>query len=116
MKYRPRTVVEATQWFKNGDHPEDNVFRPFEDTGRVPTEPREGEVVRYFRHPRFPGRQTCICGHAYHDHGFLDIPGSGRMVCPGDYVVTDCRGDRWVQKANSFDADYEPIPLEEGKR
>lgn len=34
MKYRKKLVViEATQWFKNGDHPKDNVWRAFEDIG-----------------------------------------------------------------------------------
>jgi hypothetical protein len=56
MKYRKKPVIiEAAQWHKNGDHPEDNVMRPFEDTGRIPTEPREGAVVRYFRHPGVGG-------------------------------------------------------------
>jgi len=41
MKYRKKPVViEATRWFKNGDHPEDDVFRPFEDTGVIPKEER----------------------------------------------------------------------------
>lgn len=40
-------VVQADRWFKNGDHPQDDVFRPFEDTGLLPLAPREGGVVRY---------------------------------------------------------------------
>lgn len=41
-KYRKKPVViEATQWFKNGDHPDDNPDQPG----------WEGKVVRYFRRP-----------------------------------------------------------------
>jgi hypothetical protein len=81
-KYRKKPViVEAIRWWKNGDHPEDDVMRPFEDTGKIPTEPREGLVVRYFRHPNVRGYETCAqCSHRMQDHGWLDrtmpAPGS----------------------------------------
>lgn len=74
MKYRKKPiVVEATQWFKNGDHPQDNIFRPFEDTGKIPIEPREGEVVRYYRTPELDGQNNCEkCGNIMHLHGWID--------------------------------------------
>lgn len=54
-------IVEATRWLQNGDHPADDCFRVFEDTGIMPQEPREGLIVRYFRHPSLEGE--LLCGH-----------------------------------------------------
>lgn len=74
-------------WWKNGDHPYDDVFRPYEDTGKIPTEPREGFMIRYFRHPRVNGRLPCArCGYKMNDHGWIDNgknDGEGVTVCPG---------------------------------
>lgn len=80
---------EYVVWWKNGDHPNDNVWRPYEDTGKIPTEPREGKVVRYFRHPQISGESACsTCGIIMNKHGFIDY-GDGIKVCPGDYVRKD---------------------------
>ena len=78
--YKPNEII----WRKNGDHPNDNVWRPFEDTGKIPTTPREGEIVRYFRHPQIDGTSICIkCGSIMHDHGWIDCGGDGKVICPG---------------------------------
>lgn len=114
--YRKKpNVIEATQWFKNGDHPGDNVWRCFEDTGLVPTEPREGAIVRYFRRPDVPGEKQCPrgCGRCMNDHGWIDVVGdrfSGFTVCPGDYVVTDANGDVYPSKPAFFEEMYELVP------
>jgi hypothetical protein len=109
-KFRKKPcVVEATQWFKNGDHPQDDVFRPFEDTGAVPVEPREGAVVRYFRHPFVPGADNCAyCGRMFHDHGFIDTLEGGYQVCPGDWIITGVQGERYPCKPGIFAETYEP--------
>jgi hypothetical protein len=74
-------------WWKNGDHPNDDVWRPFEDTGKTPTEPREGKIVRYFRHPGVDGKSICnICGYTMHYHGWIDNENGGTTVCPGSYL------------------------------
>jgi hypothetical protein len=109
MKYRERyTIVEATRWFKNGDHPSDNVWRKFEDTGETPTEPREGKVVRYFRHPQISDDLICsYCGHRMHDHGWIDEFEGGDRVCPGDWVVTDSKGFHFMMRDDTFRKTYE---------
>lgn len=79
--------TEYIVWWKNGDHPKDNVWRRFEDTGKKPIEPREGAVVRYYRHPNVDGKFVCDdCGYTMHDHGWIDNGGDGETVCPGSYV------------------------------
>lgn len=104
-------VIEATQWFKNGDHPQDDVLRPFEDTGAIPSEPREGAVVRYFRHPGHPGDSQCAaCLKTMHVHGFIDTLEGSHRVCPGDWIITGVEGERYPCKPDIFVATYEPVP------
>ena len=116
MKYRKKPVViEATQWHKNGDHPQDDVMRPFEDTGKTPTEPREGAVVRYYRHPNVPGTDFHReadgkgCGRMFHDHGWIDTLEGGHTVCPGDWIITGIKGERYPCKPDIFAATYEAV-------
>jgi hypothetical protein len=113
MKYRKRPVViDATQWFKNGDHPSDDVFRPFEDTGQVPAEPREGKIVRYFRRPEPEYAGTLVhdystCGMRWHAHGWIDTLEGGHTVCPGDWIITGVKGEYYACKPDIFAATYE---------
>ena len=119
MKFRKKPVViEAFQWFQNGDHPEDNEFRPFEDTGLIPKEPREGKIVRYFRHPNIPGTDFHNeangkgCGRMFHDHGFIDtLESQGQMhtVCPGDWIIKGIKGEFYPCKPDIFEATYEKV-------
>lgn len=117
MKYRKKPIViDAVQWFKNGDHPKDNVWRPFEDTGEVPTLPREGEVVRYYRHPDVPGNVVCIhCNEIIHNHGWIDTIQGGHTVCVGDWIIEDVRvngrehGHFYPCKPDIFEATYEKV-------
>jgi hypothetical protein len=89
-------IIEAHQWFKNGDHPDDKCV-PIVATGKVEDGFKageifqsEGKVVRYFRHPQIDGRSICDkCGKTMHDHGWIDSSGGGQNVCPGDWVITD---------------------------
>lgn len=97
-------VVDAVQWFKNGDHPEDACCgmdergNPFQE---------EGHVVRYFRRPDVPGIQICPhCEHDMHVHGWIDA--SDRTVCPGDWVIRDELGEYFPMKPFAFVAIYEP--------
>lgn len=111
MKYRKKPiVVEAIQWFKNGDHPRDYPWRPFEDTGKIPDEPREGKVVRYYRHPQKPGYIRCSrCGQTMHLHGWIDTLEGGHTVCPSDWVITGVAGEVYPCKASIFEATYERV-------
>ena len=110
-KFRKKPVViEATQWFKNGDHPMDDVMRPFEDTGALPTEPREGAIVRYFRHPNYDGKSVCgQCGHTLHEHGWIDTLEGGHTACVGDWIITGIKGETYPCKDDIFKATYEPV-------
>ena len=115
MKFRKKPVViEATQWFKNGDHPEDRRS----DEGVLP-EGFEGKVVRYFRNPGVPGTDFCKgvdkkgnpigCGRMFHDHGWIDTLEGGHTVCPGDWIITGVKGEHYPCKPDIFEATYEPV-------
>ena len=108
MKYRKRPVLtEATQWFKNGDHPQDNS-EPVERSGGSPGL-TEGKVVRYFRRLNIPGGRFCPdCGNIMQKHGILDGLNGEEVVCPGDYIVTDRKGRYYRLSAVDFEAQYEP--------
>lgn len=108
MRFRKKPVeVEASQWFRNGDHPEDHppgtLLMP---DGSV----REGAVVRYFRHPDYPGDSPCeVCGVRLHEHGWIDTLEQGHRVCPGDWIITGVKGERYPCKPDVFAATYEPV-------
>lgn len=102
-------VIEATQWFENGDHPLDNC-ETF-DAGEGPFL-GEGKVVRYYRDPEDSGERVCgDCGHTMHQHGWIDVSDGGLIVCPGDFVVTYAPGRYSVCRAREFTARHEPHPV-----
>lgn len=107
MKYRKKpVVVEATQWLRNGDHPDDFSDR---DNGEGRPQ-REGMVVRYFRRPDVTDEKVCEhCNHAMRKHGWIDTLEGGHIVCPGDWIITGVQGERYPCKPDIFEATYEPV-------
>ena len=115
MKVRKQlVVVEATQWWKNGDHPLDYTEN---DISGMSAEYRrrenwEGEVVRYFRHPEqdYAGQSNCgRCGEILHKHGWIDTLEGGHTVCPGDWIITGVKGEHYPCKPDIFEATYERV-------
>jgi len=89
-KYRKRPVeVEAVQWFRNGD-----------DTEVFP----EAVTVDY--------GHCGHCGHTMDDHGWIDTLEGGHIVCPGDWVITGVKGERYPCKPDIFAETYEPVSVE----
>ncbi len=107
-KYRKRPVViEATQWFKNGDHTEDDCH-PITVPGKEPFQ-SEGKVVRYYRTPMQDGQRACAqCTKIMHDHGWIDTLEGGYIVCPGDWIITGVKGEHYPCKQDIFEATYDP--------
>lgn len=120
MKFRKKPVViDAHQWLKNGDHPEDYA------ASRVGMEARqmrewsgeearalgwEGGIVRYFRRPDVPGDRECShCKLTMHVHGWIDTKEGGHIVCPSDWIITGIQGERYPCKPDIFAATYEPV-------
>ncbi len=109
MKYKKKPVViEASQWFKNGDHPEDGA-ETFMDRDCEPQR-CEGEVVRYFRRPDVESGKLCEhCQTEMGGHGWIDTLEGGHKVCPGDFVITGVKGERYPCKPDIFAMTYEPV-------
>ena len=108
-KFRKKPVViEAHQWFKSGDHPEDNRQTIIVDNGE--TFLGEGKVVRYYRTPDLDGQDPCKhCGVIMHSHGWIDTLEGGHIVCPNDWIITGVKNERYPCKPDIFDATYEPV-------
>ncbi len=101
-KYCKKPVtIEATQWHKNGDHPQDECK----------TEMSEGKIVRRFRNPDVLGRSLCAsCGYMFHYHGWIDIiEGGHNIVCPGDWIITHAESAHYPCKPDIFGAIYAPF-------
>lgn len=107
MKYRKiPVVIDAHQWHRNGDHPDDFSDRDNSE-GRMR---REGMVVRYYRHPDDPGDRQCEkCAHTMHVHGWIDTLEGGHVVCPADFIITGVKGERYPCKPDIFEATYDPV-------
>jgi len=107
VKYKKKPVLtEATQWFTNGDHPQDKS-KEITLAGGSPGL-SEGEVVKYFRSLNIPGGRFCAeCGNVMQKHGILDGLNGEETICPGDYIVTNRKGELYKMKAEDFDAQYE---------
>lgn len=85
MKYRKKPVViEATQWFKLGDHPA---------VLAAPLDPITGFVD----------------GH----HGWVQTLEGGHIVTPGDWIITGVKGEHYPCKPDIFAATYEAVEEED---
>lgn len=108
-KYRTKPIViEASRWFKNGDHPKD-LSRRLEDADGPFLS--EGKVVRRFCRPDNPGITPCEhCRVAMWHHGWIDTKEGGHIVCPGDFIITGVQGERYPSKPDIFAATYDLEP------
>ncbi|CAB4134485.1 hypothetical protein UFOVP273_104 [uncultured Caudovirales phage] len=81
--YRKKPVViQATQWFKHGDHPEVTILPP--------------------THP--------IDVHAINPNqfGWINTLEGGHVVSPGDWIITGIKGEHYPCKPDIFKDTYEP--------
>lgn len=85
MKFRKKPIaLEASQWFKPGDHPH-VVLVPYD-------------------HP--------IDRHAHamsvSEWGWINDLEGGHLVQPGDWIITGVRGEHYACKPDIFAETYEP--------
>lgn len=89
-KYRKRPIViEAKQWFRDGDHPE--VICPMPDISKKAD-------IRCEK-----------CTKAIGKHGWIDTLEGGYIVCPGDWIITGVKGEFYPCKPDIFEATYEKV-------
>lgn len=88
MKYRKKPIViEAVQWFKDGDHPSVNV-------ALFPLPVKNDKCF--------------ICGKST-PHGKIQTLEGQFHVCPGDWIVTGVAGEHYPVKPDIFAKTYEPV-------
>lgn len=106
-------IIEATQWFRNGDHPLDDS-KPLDSPTGMGTTLSEGKVVQRFSALHIPGDRVCQeCGVVMHKHGALTrFDGSDELVHPGDYIITDKKGNFYRRSSVEFEAMYEEHVVE----
>lgn len=79
MKFRKKPVViEATQWFKHGDH---------EGVLSAPLQPIDGYVDGV--------------------NGWIQTLEGGHIVTPGDWIITGVKGEQYPCKDEIFFLTYE---------
>ena len=82
MKFiKKPVVIEATQWFKHGDHPMVKIV--MDGTGLPVDEWRESEK------------------------GWIETLEGGHYVTPGDWIITGIKGEHYPCKPDIFEATYE---------
>jgi len=84
MKFRKKPVViEATQWFKHGDHP---------------------MVYEVMGNPKDFGGWTAMTPTG--DYAIMTLEGR-MMVTPGDWIITGVKGEHYPCKPDIFEMTYE---------
>jgi hypothetical protein len=116
LRFRKKPVeITASQWFKNGDHPNDYDDEVMPDGSRLSSADQrardyEGQTVRRFRRPDVDGQSACPeCGRTFHEHGWIDTLEDGHRVCPGDWIITGVKGERYPCKPDIFEATYDRV-------
>jgi len=111
MKYRKLPVViEATQWFKNGDHPSDEAFVtiPGLNSPGIKVQ-RGGGVVHRYPWVNYNEHRRCVdCRRDMRDHGWIETSKGGYQVCPGDWIITGVNGEYYPCQQDNFKLTYEP--------
>ena len=95
-KYRKKPVViEATQWFKIGDHSQVHQF--------VDSQNRTVEGIHFAEYP-------CEkCGMARGIHGWINTLEGGHIVCPRDWIITGVADENYPCKPDIFEKTYELV-------
>lgn len=82
MKFRKKPIViEATQWFKPGDHPQVREYLVYGSCG--------------------------VCHGS--GHGWVGTLEGDMMVSEGDWIITGVKGEVYPCKPDIFDLTYEKV-------
>jgi hypothetical protein len=87
MEFRKKPVViEATQWFQLGGHPNVGVY------------PETAHPV-----------ECSYCKGTLSRHGWIDTLEGGHIVCSGDWIITGVQGEHYPCKPDIFTETYERV-------
>lgn len=85
--------MEATQWFKVGDHPKIDVFKPYSVVQC------SSEICLSCKYPMLYEHRHGILWEGFNDY---------QIVCPGNYIVEDEHGDIICMPEVDFHQKYVP--------
>lgn len=93
-KYRKKPVViEAVQWFEDGDHPEVKMID-----------------LKRFEHRKRGERRCKRCSLVIDGiHGEIETLEGVHIVCPGDFIITGVAGEHYPCKPDIFEQTYNMI-------
>jgi hypothetical protein len=92
MKFRKKPVViEATQWFKNGDHP-NVVMCWFDESGKIRWAPGDSGLINI---------HCCV------ERAAIETLEGWHMVTPGDWIIQGVKGEFYPCKPDIFEMTYE---------
>ena len=67
----------------------------------------EGKVVCRYNRPYMSGGDPCRkCQKLMRVHGWIDTLEGGHVVCPGDWIITGVKGERYPCKPDIFEETY----------
>jgi len=120
-KFRKKPVViEATQWFKNGDHPLDHDPIGYDNPDRMTQEKywdykqTEGKIVSRNKMPSQYLDDACShCKNPMRAHGQCETLEGHHIVCPGDWIITGIKGENYPCKPDIFEQTYEAVDEDE---
>ncbi len=101
MIYKKRPLkVDAERWYKV----------EYDRQAGQNTQPIYHLDVGHFRDPEVDGQEMCdLCNNEMYKHGWIDkYDGSGHVVCPEDWVVTEIDGSKVPYKLHDFEKSHEP--------
>lgn len=94
MKYRKKPVViEASQWFRFGDHAAVLNYHEAYDKG--------------YRHPTPTESGIANVNNCYTGKGLIQTLEGWHEVTPGDYIIEGVKGEFYPCKPDIFAATYE---------
>jgi len=109
---RKPICVKAFQWWKNGDHPEDESELITGSDGEMFLS--EGKIVRRFNHPNISSQEKCeVCDHVMGNHGWIDRGENGLRVCPGDMIIQTYGEEPYPCKPRIFIKTYYLLTFEQ---
>ena len=114
-KYRKRPVViEAEQWFKVTY--DEIIKHVYEDDLDVKSAEESIPIyhlgVGYYNHPDYEvdAEKKCqICGRPINAHGWMDTFYGKAIVCPGNWIIPDGKGNHFPIKDSIFKETYEAV-------
>ena len=93
-QYRKKPVViSAERWISHDLTPMDDV----------------GDYLMYFNRTSIAYEKCEHCKNPRYEHGWIKTFEGGHIVCPGDWIITGIKGEKYPCKPDIFSETYELV-------